>query len=462
MSNATITRAQANAILTQGYPQLSQDDLGVLERERGRFARRTLTTSIGKSIPPVLNKFLTPFPFSEYLKKVWITDDRYPRHGPAVLDAMNKLLSNPTDIFAPNNRATLTQRNNLTEAVAVIRRTIGDSEKNDVLLRCAALYHDIGKSIIRERHPVIGWYITQYIKPEDREKLRNLLESEDDFRLLMIIVRDHDQFGVLSTGEASIPIHLDAINSGESHDDRKRIISALALCNLADMVGTFDVDGEATDRMLGDWQWLIGALDYCANTGTRLDEYLVQQASRIRMAAQTPWESDLLRSHPHVGIPSVTERVRRLLMEASRRFPDRRRDFDDEQLIANCLQTVFGSENGMREFAQQFTYVCKLDYGKRFFEALVRYCEGSPQAGRERMSKDRVIYAVFAVLKRITVTYAAMMRSGGGLGNLIGVELKDLTPDNAPEKTDRIIELIVSSHYPGLTWMMSDAPAWYF
>ena len=78
------------------------------------------------------------------------------------------------------------------------------------------------------------------------------------------------------------------------------------------------------------------------------------------------------------------------------------------------------------------------------------------------MSADDVIYAAFAVLKCITVTYAAMMRSDEGLGNLIGVELKDITPDNAPEKTKRIIELIVTSHYPGLTWMMSDTPAWYF
>ena len=374
---------------------------------------------------------------------------------------MNKLLLDPKEIFAPDH-ATRTQLNNLTEAVAVIRRTIGDSEKTDTLLRFAALYHDIGKSIIRERHPMIGWYIAHYIRPEEREKLRNLLQSEEDFRLLMIIIRDHDQFGVLSTGEASVPILLGAINRGESYDDRKRIISALALCNLADLVGTFDVDGEATDRLLGDWRWFMGALSYCATSGTRLDEHLIQQASRIRRAAQMQWETDLLKSYPYVEIPNVSERVRRLLMEASRQFGDRRNEFNDEQLVAGCLQTVFGSENGMREFAQQFAYVCKLDYGKRFFQALVRYCEGSSQPVRGRISKEDVIYATFAVLKRITVTYTPMMRSGDGPRNLIGVELKDLTPDNAPEKTDRIIELIVSSHYPGLTWMMSDAPAWYF
>jgi hypothetical protein len=446
MSTIPMTLEQANRILKKGYPQPSKEDLEHLTQ---------------KSVPSVLADFLTPFPFSEYLKKVWITDDRYPRHGPAVLDAMNKLLSSPTAIFQ-HKRATQTQCNVLTEAVAVIRRTIGESEKADSLMRFAALYHDIGKSIIRERHPVIGWYIAQHIKPEDREKLKSIFQNEDDVRLLMIIIRDHDQFGVLSTGEASVPIFLGAINSGESHEDRKRIISALALCNLADMAGTFDIDGEATDRLLGDWYWLMGALEDCAASGKRSDEYLVWQASRIRTAEPTPWEAKLLKEHPHIGIPSVSERVRRLLMEASRRFPNRRSEFNNEQLFVNCLETVFGSENSIREFAQQFAHVCKLDYGKRFFETLVRYCDGNSQAGRNRASRDDVIYAAFGVLKRITVTYAAMIRSGDRPGNLIGVELKDLTPDNAPEKTDRIIELIVSSHYPGLTWMMSDVPAWYF
>lgn len=329
-------------------------------------------------------------------------------------------------------------------------------------MRFAALYHDIGKSIVRERHPVIGWYIAQHIKPGDREELRKLFDSEDDVRLLMIIIRDHDQFGVLSTGEASMPILLGTINSGESYDDRKRIISALMLFNLADIAGTIDMDGEATDRLLGDWQWFMGALEQCEKSGTRLDEYLVGMASRIRKAERAPWEAELQKSHPNLGIPSVSERVRRLLMEASRRHPQRREEINDEQLIVNCLQTVFGSENSMREFAHQFAYICKLDYGKRFFEALIQHCEGNSESCRERATKDDVIYAAFGILKRITVTYAAMMRSGGRLGNLIGVELKDLTPDNAPEKTRRIIDLIVSSHYPGLTWMMSDAPAWYF
>jgi hypothetical protein len=433
-----MTLEVANEMLMKGYPKPQKNE------NQKQFINKEISD------------FLAPFPFSDYLGKIWDTDDRYSRHGPAVLDAMNLLLSNPAKIFT-NKHVTDKQINNLVQSVEELRNKIGPNEKSEILMRFAALYHDIGKSIIRERHPVIGWYIFRYIKTEDRDKLNILLQSEEDVRLLMNIIHDHDQFGVLSTGEASVPILMGAINCGESHEDRKRIISAITLCNLADLIGTFDVDGEATDRILGDWRWFMGALDYCAAQGLRIDEYLIRQASRIRSAEQSPWEVELLKEYPYIGIPNVSERVRRLLMEASRPFNTLREEFNNEQLIADCLQTVFGSENSMGEFARKFSYICKLDYGKRFFEALIQYYKENPRIG-----KEGVIYAAFAVLKRITITYSAMIHSGDGQGNLIGVELKDLTPENAKEKTKRIVELLIVEHYPGLTWMMSDTPAWYF
>ena len=308
--------------------------------------------------------------------------------------------------------------------------------------------------------------MVQYIDPMEREKLRHILNNnEEDFRLLMIVLRDHDQFGVVSTGEASFPILLNAISSQENLDAQKRIISTLALCNLADIVGTFDVDGEATDRLIDDWQWLLGSIQYCSDSRFRIDEYLIKQASRISGGFHDSWETELQRQERGLlSIPSLTERIRRLLMEASREYHERRKEFNNEQLITDTLEAVLGTQTAIQEFAVQFTHVCKLDYGKRFFEVLIKYCEGSSDSNekRERMSTENVIYAVFGVLKRITTTYAAMIRSGDGIGNLIGVELKDLTPENAPEKSERIIQLIINSHYPGLTWMMSDAPAWYF
>ena len=72
-------------------------------------------------------------------------------------------------------------------------------------LRVAALYHDIGKYVNTDRHPTIGWYLVSSMYPDERAKLQAML-TRTELRTLLTIVRDHDKFGVLSTGEASLPL----------------------------------------------------------------------------------------------------------------------------------------------------------------------------------------------------------------------------------------------------------------
>ncbi|MBY0467333.1 MAG: HD domain-containing protein, partial [Burkholderiales bacterium] len=57
----------------------------------------------------------------------------------------------------------------------------------------AALYHDIGKIIQRDRHPTIGYYHLQY-SPE-QAALRSMFRTELDHWLFLHIVRFHDVFG---------------------------------------------------------------------------------------------------------------------------------------------------------------------------------------------------------------------------------------------------------------------------
>jgi hypothetical protein len=427
MSNTFITLQEANELLQERYPSLDE-----LEKR---------------------------FPFGKILKRLWDNDERYSDHGPAVLEAMNSLLSSePGEILY--HRANWKQKKRLEDIRHTIRSKIfSDWDENvEALFRIAALYHDIGKYIIKERHPSVGWHTLQYLDPDQKTALRQLLMNREDYlQLLLIMIRDHDHFGVLSTGEASYPILVRAANSlGEDPDDQMRVISALMLCNLADMAGIFDangdtiIDGYTIDLLIDDWELLDEELRACPGQGDRLDDYLIHQASDTER---------------------VIERIRRLLVESSRGWKKRREELNDLDLIRRELSTVFGTERTVQDFATQFTHVCKLDYGKRFFEALMEYCEGPPEPNTERrlpiwsperLDRKDVLYAVLAILKRITTTYAPMMRSDTGLGHLIGVELKDLTPESAPEKTTRIVELIIKSHYPGLTWMMSDVPAWYF
>ena len=177
-------------------------------------------------------------------------------------------------------------------------------------------------------------------------------------------------------------------------------------------------------------------------------------------------------------IDATAERVWRLLAEASRYFDQRYTELD-KSLVDKALWNVFGNKYAFENFARQFARVCKLDYGKRFFEAMIQYCEGPltdeqvkrlkdnhvqilPRTASKREPKEKVVYSVLACLKRITTTYAIMLGGGSDSNNVIGVEMKDLMPPGAPEKTAQIIELIISHHYPGLTWMVADVPAWFF
>ena len=414
-------------------------------------------------------RFPTPdelelFPFGKLLKSMWDNKDNgYQDHGPKVLIAMNILLSNEPNKLL-KNRLDDSEDFLLIDTKREIERHFGNfNASTRALFRVAALYHDIGKYIIKERHPTVGWYTMEYLNPIEKNDLRSLLGDREDYlQLLMIMIRDHDEFGVLSTGEASYPILLRAANSlGNNTDDQKQIISAIMWLNLADMAGTpgLDMTMEDVKKTISDWKWFLDALDRCDNGLERIDDYIIKEAGREYM---------------------VEERICRLLLEASRDVPRRyeelrlptNRGLMVSHLVREQIRTVYPTEIPRRDFAFQFTHLCKLDYGKRFFASLVEYYEGPPESGEKSRSlpkwaKERVetvdlIYAVLAILRRLTSTYSAMSHSEGGPGRLIGVEMKDLTPRNAPEKTAQIIKLLLDSHYPGLSWMMSDCLAWYF
>ncbi len=403
------------------------------------------------------------FPYGDLLKRLWDHDPDYQKHGQEVMQAMNCLLSdNPGTVLGSNGDP---KTKHILEKTRIAVSECFDpfDETTRFLFRLAALYHDIGKYIIKERHPTIGWYTMEYLKPDDKAKLLGLLDNRQDYlELLLIMVRDHDEFGVLCTGEASYPILLNATTSLSNLDeDKRKIISSIMWLNLADIAGTPGVKLTVgtVKNIVNDWQWYLDALSLCKTKGQTLDEYVISESSSEDM---------------------VVERISRLLIEASRKFPDRYNEltvpsshgYYVHQLVRNQLRRVYTTHNLRQDFVSEFAHVCKLDYGKRFFERLIDYCEGQPKSppisgslgfwANDRKKPDTLIYFVFAILRKITSTYKTMIRSDNGVGNLIGVEMKDLTPDNAKEKTAEICKLLVEEHYPGLSWMMSDCPAWYF
>ena len=213
-------------------------------------------------------------------------DDEFHIHGPNVIrfikgllsvgdDERNKIFTsglfkkdqNPKEIFLQHYGQII---NNLLEIKNVIRQNSSDKEKNEKelakiidLLSIAALYHDIGKCIRRPNHPQLGANMLKYLDQKSNKDLIQLLKFPNDqspesmhnrFALITSIVQHHDKFGVVSTGEAGLPIFSDILYFSSDGDDEKSIlgikknITAVMLLNLADIAAVNTADDDTKKR----------------------------------------------------------------------------------------------------------------------------------------------------------------------------------------------------------------------
>ncbi|MGA2507615.1 MAG: HD domain-containing protein [Chitinispirillaceae bacterium] len=124
-------------------------------------------------------------------------------------------------------------------------------------LRFAALYHDIGKVINRERHGLLGRHLLETLGDAETTEIRNLLryDGEDYFPLLIELVGNHDLFGTLCTGEASRPVLLDVLRI----KDPARVLGCQATLNIADIYSTLraknlQMDLRIFQTVLEDWK----------------------------------------------------------------------------------------------------------------------------------------------------------------------------------------------------------------
>lgn len=132
-----------------------------------------------------------------------------------------------------------------------------DLERERRFLTLCALYHDLGKVIRRDRHPEIGANLLRsFNETEQKNLVRLLAESANDggdedaannrFSRLVSVVRHHDKFGVVSTGEASLPIFSDILYFRSDEDSLPGIlknVTMVMLTNLADIAAVLPPSG---------------------------------------------------------------------------------------------------------------------------------------------------------------------------------------------------------------------------
>ena len=299
-------------------------------------------------------------------------------------------------------------------------------------LAVAALYHDIGKIIQRERHPTIGYYHLQH--SPDQAALRSMFRTELDHWLFLHIIRHHDVFGVVSTGEGSLAALVDLIPLREmSEAERLGIFHLFLRINLADIAGTIQVSESKVQHMMTDLRRAAAAMP-AGGKGTTPTPGLAFREALI--------EAD-------TGVGRAVARIQRLLAEPGlAAYQDPGLDI----VIERELMAIQGSN--VRQFANTFSHVCKLDYLLRFVRAL------QTQAQAEGKPVRVVVSAFLALLCRVVNEYGDLTERRNGERRRIGIALKGWTRE--PGMTRQLCSMLFDDTHLALQWATEEAAAWFY
>ncbi|MGB4059944.1 MAG: hypothetical protein WBK26_06990 [Burkholderiaceae bacterium] len=296
----------------------------------------------------------------------------------------------------------------------------------------AALYHDIGKIVQRDRHPTIGYY--HLLFAPEQASLRGMFRTELDHWLFLHIIRFHDVFGVVSTGEGSLAALVDLIPLREmSEAERLGILHLFLRINLADIAGTVPVRETKIRHMMTDLRRAAAAMP-AGGKGTQPTAGVAFREALI--------EAD-------TGVGRAVARFQRMLAEPG--LPE----YQDEGLdivIERELMAIQGSN--VRQFATTFSHVCKLDYLLRFVRALQNHAQAQGKPVRV------VVTAFVALLCRVVNEYGDLTHRAGGGRRRIGIALKGWTRE--PATTAKMCSMLFEDSHLALQWATEEATAWFY
>jgi len=337
------------------------------------------------------------------------------------------------------------------------------------IIRAAAVYHDIGKWIVKQRHPTEGYYLLKYLFPPEEKKFQHMVGS-DAFQLLVSVIRDHDKFGIVSTGEASLNVMVDFLNPAKTEVEfYEMAIVALMLTNFCDIA--VSVKG-GISRLQAEW--IVSDVDRILHAiregaGKRLD------ISRI-----------LLKMDSEAS--NVTHRIARLVdascknarQEQQRLSKDENADEDYKEdqwaavpfdriasIVSDKLQVHFlGS--AYQQFCTDFAHYCKFDYALYFFGEVAR------QLNLKRIDDDDAgdypiedfVGVVVDVIKSVVATYRELVKEPDTFPRRIGIQMQSLL---RPGVKETITQFLAGTKGPGsrdnanvVSWITNEVSAWLF
>lgn len=423
---------------------------------------------------------LQRFPLGDILLSISDVDPRYNDHIHKVIEGINILLSeHPENIVESWKGVNPVEFIELSSAINKIYNNENDNErlwkfKKELfgkILRIFCLYHDIGKSIITERHPHVGWHILndvyhdRLIKEvypmilgidyrEWENELKNnrydieVIADEEQKRLLSLFKKMmlyHDLFGTMVTGESSLPIILDLIDMrGTTPQEAKELFSVLMIINLADIYGTIttELKPKIVKNICLDWKKLCDLISNQEVHGDRKLFFLklIDEARR----------------------PEVTiERLYRLMYANA---PDEWQ----EQITIKLVEDVFRdiTISGRYTFMKNFALFCKLDYFLSFKKILMLKAKENNNTNLRCSIK-----ILLTLLSEYEKRYGDLTERKDGSLRRIGIELAGLTRKPATHKDankrkeskigDTISDLILNPEGLGWEWAISESSMWF-
>jgi hypothetical protein len=323
--------------------------------------------------------------------------------------------------------------------------------------RLCVLYHDIGKYIIHERHPSVGWHLVKDVYQEEVEQYlyplllniqydewpkKKLSLTQYQKRLIHIfemVIKYHDLFGVLSTGEGSLPVMVDLISlTGAKPEDAKELFSILMLFNLADLYGSVEeVYPYKVNYYCEDWKILCDEIKKVDGNRNDFFQILLEKEQKPERTIQ---------------------RIKRFMNEGAPKEWGNQL-IDDSKIIEVFRSTTLA---GMHSFCTNFALFCKLDYALSFKKEIMT-------KAYELNDKDvtKPMATILWLLVQLEKQYGDLCKRKDGTWRRLGVEMAGLTrkpPYGKDRKVSKIGETLcrlLLETQKGKEWAAGECTVWF-